>query len=40
MNLNTKARTAGCNNEILVSDSGFSLGGNDMVNTSVAREVE
>ena len=27
--------TAGYNNKILVSDSGFSLGKNDMVNTSV-----
>ena len=34
INLNIKARTAGYNNEILVSDSGFSLGRNDMVNTS------
>ena len=35
MNLNIKAKTAGYNNKILVSDSGFSLGRNDMVNNSV-----
>ena len=35
MNLKIKSRTAGYNNEILVTDSGFSLGKNDMVNTSV-----
>ena len=34
MNLKIKSGTAGYNNEILVSDSGFSLGKNDMVNTS------
>ena len=28
-----KARTAGYNNKISVSNSGFSLGRNDMVNT-------
>ena len=35
MYLNIKSRTAGYNNKILVSDSGFSLERNDMVNTSV-----
>ena len=35
VNLNIKAGTAGYNNEIVVSDSGFSLRRNDMVNTSV-----
>ena len=39
MNLSIKARTAGYNNEILVSDSGFSLGRNDMVNTSVPEKM-
>ena len=34
MNLKIKSGTAGYNNEISVSDSGFSLGRNDMVNTS------
>ena len=34
MNLSIKAGTAENNNEILVSDSGFSLGRSDMVNTS------
>ena len=33
MNLNIKTRTAGYNNKILVSDSWFSLGKNDMVNS-------
>ena len=33
MNLNIKTGTAGYNNKILVSDSGFSLGKNDMVNS-------
>ena len=32
MNLNTKLRTVGYNNKILMSDSGFTLGKNDMVN--------
>ena len=32
MNLNIKARATGYNNEILVSNSRFSLGRNDMVN--------
>ena len=32
MNLKTNSGNAGYNNEILVSDSGFSLGKNDMVN--------
>ena len=32
MNLNIKAGTAGHNNEILISDSMFSLGRNDTVN--------
>ena len=35
MNLNIKAKTAGYNNEILVSDSRFRLGRNNMVITSV-----
>ena len=35
MKLNIRSGTAGYNNEILVSDSPFSLGRNDMVNTSV-----
>ena len=35
MNLKIKSRTAGYNNEILVSNSGFNMGRNDMVNTSV-----
>ena len=39
MNLNTKARTAEYNNEILVSDSGFSLARNDMVNTSAPEKM-
>ena len=34
MNENIKAGTGGYNKEILVSDSVFSLGRNDMVNTS------
>ena len=34
MNLNIRSGTAGYNNEILVSDDGFSLGKNDMVNAS------
>ena len=34
LNLNIKAGPAGYSNEILVSDSGFSLERNDMVNTS------
>ena len=34
MNLNIRSGTAGYNNEILVSDSVFSLGRNDMVNAS------
>ena len=34
MTLKIKFGTAGYNNEILVSDSGFNLGRNDMVNTS------
>ena len=33
MNLNIRSETAGYTNEILVSDSGFSLRRNDMVNT-------
>ena len=32
MNLNIKSGTAGYNNKILVSNSGFSLRKNDMVN--------
>ena len=35
MHLNIRLGTAGYNNKILVSDSGLSLGRNDMVNTSV-----
>ena len=35
INLNIRSGTAGYNNEILVSDNGFSLRRNDMVNTSV-----
>ena len=38
MSLNIKAGTAGYNNEILVFDSGFSLGRNDMVNTSASEK--
>ena len=34
MNLDITARTTGYNNKILVSDSGFRLGKNDMINTS------
>ena len=33
MNLSIKSGTAGCNNEILISDGMFSLGRNDFVNT-------
>ena len=32
MNLNIRSRTAGCNNKILVANSGFSLGKNEMIN--------
>ena len=35
MKLNIRLRTVGYNNKSLVSDSRFSLGKNDMVNTSV-----
>ena len=35
MNMEIKSETAGYNNKILVSSSGFSLRRNDMVNTSV-----
>ena len=35
MNLDIMSGTVGYNSEILVSDSGFSLGRNNMVNTSV-----
>ena len=35
INLTIRSGTAGYNNQILVADSGFSLGRNDMVNTSV-----
>ena len=38
MNLNIRLGTAGYNNEIIVSDSGFSLGKNDMVNISVPQK--
>ena len=38
MNLNIKSGTAGYNNKILVSDGTFSMGRNDMVNTSVPVE--
>ena len=34
MNLNIRSGTAGCNNEILVSNGTFSLGRNDTVNAS------
>ena len=34
MNLKIKARAAGYNNEILVADTGFSLGRNDAINVS------
>ena len=34
MNLNISLGTAGYNNQILITDSGFSLGRNDMANTS------
>ena len=33
MNLNIKSGTVGYDNKILVSDSGFSLGKNDMINS-------
>ena len=36
MNLNIRSGTAGYNNEILVSDSGFILGWNNMANASVS----
>ena len=35
MKLNIRSGTVGYSNKILVSDSGFSLGKNDMVNTTV-----
>ena len=35
MNLNIKLGTVGYNNKILVSDRGFSLGKNDMVNITL-----
>ena len=35
MNLSIRSGTVGYNDKILVSDSGFSLGKNDMVNTTV-----
>ena len=38
MNLKIKSRTVGYNNKILVSDGTFSLGRNDMVNTSVPKK--
>ena len=37
MNMNVKTGTAGYSNKILVSHSGFSLGRNDIVNTSAQR---
>ena len=39
MNLNIRLGTAGYNNKILVSDSLFSLGRNDMVNASVPEKM-
>ena len=39
MNLKIKVETAGYNNQILVSDSGFSLGRNSMVNTSAPEKM-
>ena len=39
MNLKIKSETAGYNNEILVFDSGFSLGRNDRVNVSVPEKL-
>ena len=41
MNLNIRSGTVGYNNKILVSDSNFSLGKNDKVNTSeLVKEVD
>ena len=39
MNVNIKTGTAGYKNEILVSDSGFSLGSYDIANTSVPKKL-
>ena len=39
MNLKIRLGTAGYNNESLVSDSEFSLGRNDMVNTSAPSHI-
>ena len=38
MNLNIKTRTARYNNKIVVSDSKFSLGKNDKVNTLLSTQ--
>ena len=38
-NLNIRPRTEGYNNEIFVSDSGFSLGRNDTVNSSAQEKI-
>ena len=40
MNLNIRSETAWYNNEILVSDSGFNLGKNDVVNAFQCKKVE
>ena len=39
MNLSIRSEIVGYNNEILVSDSVFSLGRNDMVNTSAPEKL-
>ena len=38
MNLKIRSETAGYNDEILMFDSGFSLGKDDMVNTSAQKK--
>ena len=40
MDLNIRSGTVGYNNKILVSDGEFTLGKNDKVNTSSAKEEE